>query len=349
MTSHDVPARQRPTLEGVAALAGVSRATVSRVVNGSPSVDPVTRAVVERAIDELNYVPNQAARALMTGRTNVIALVAAEPDIRVFGDPYFADIVRGVSWELGTAGLRLMLAMIQRAEDHDQVEQYLLGNHVDGVLLISAHADHTLADRLLDAGVPLVEGGRPARVTGASRFVDNDNLGGAILAGAHLLSVGRTRIGTIAGPLDMSAGVDRLNGFRQALGDRFDPDLVEHADFTTRGGADAAERLLQRRPDVDGLFVASDLMAIGAMGVLRRAGRRIPEDVAVVGFDDSALAAAADPPLTTIRQQTILQGRMMVRLLLKRMNRHPAAADDLPVAGDENLVLPVELVIRDST
>ncbi|MFZ1412627.1 MAG: LacI family DNA-binding transcriptional regulator, partial [Micropruina sp.] len=179
MTQQEVPARQRPTLEAVAALAGVSRATVSRVVNGSPAVDPTKRAAVQQAINELHYVPNLAARALMTGRTYAIALVADEPDVRVFSDPYFADIVRGVSVELADAGYRLTLAMIQRPEDRDHVEQYLLGHHVDGVLLISAHSDQRLADRLLEAGIPLVEGGRPVLATPGSRFVDNDNVGGA--------------------------------------------------------------------------------------------------------------------------------------------------------------------------
>ncbi len=149
----------------------------------------------------------------------------------------------------------------------------------------------------------------------------------------------------------MSAGVDRLVGFRDFLGDLFDPELVEHADFTINGGALATSRLLQRVPDVDAIFAASDLMAFGTIATLRRSGRRVPEDVAVVGFDDINLAVALDPPLTTVRQHTQTQGRMMVRMLLSMLGRDlPASADELPeIEPGRDLVLPVELIVRAST
>lgn len=349
MTHHPSPAK-RPTLEDVAALAGVSRATVSRVANGSTKVDPKLAAVVQKAMTKLNYVPNIAARALMTGRTNTIALVAAEPDARVFGDPFFSNIVRGVSLEMAAAGQHLILSMIQRHEDSASVERYLLGEHVDGVLLISEHWDVPLAKTLTSAGIPFVIGGRPMHPDVGTPYVDNDNLGGAAAAARHLLDLGRTRIATITGPLDMSAGVDRLGGFRDCLGDHFEPELVEHADFTINGGALATGRLLQRVPDVDAVFAASDLMAFGAIAALRRSGRRVPEDVSVVGFDDINLAVAFDPPLTTVRQHTQLQGRMMVRLLLSLLGRDlPESADDLPeIEPGHDLVLPVELIVRGS-
>lgn len=350
MTHHPWPPK-RPTLEDVAAHAGVSRATVSRVVNGSTTVDPKLAAVVQQAIADLHYVPNTAARALMTGRTNTIALVAAEPDARVFSDPFFSNIVRGVSLEVAAAGQHLVLSMIQRHEDSAVVERYLLGEHVDGVLLISEHGDVRLATTLTSAGIPFVIGGRPLHPDGGTRYVDNDNLGGSAAAARHLLDRGRARIATIAGPSDMSAGVDRLAGFRESLGDRFDPELVEQADFTIDGAALATSRLLQRVPDVDAIFAASDLMAFGTIATLRRSGRRVPEDVSVVGFDDINLAEAVDPPLTTVRQHTQLQGRMMVRMLLSLLGRNlPASADDLPkIEPGRDLVLPVELIVRQSS
>ena len=345
-----VPAR--PTLEEVALRAGVSRATVSRVVNGSTTVAPRLREVVSKAIADLGYVPNQAARTLMTSRTDTIALVASEPDARVFGDPFFGGIVRGVSQELGSSGLQLMLLMAQAYEDLARIERYLLSRHVDGVLLISEHGQDSLPRSLTETGVPLVIGGRPLDKGSTYAYVDNDNVGGAVSAAKHLVSRGRTKVATIAGPLDMSAGVDRLHGFKQGMGRGFRAARVEYGDFTQESGTAAVRRLLERVPDVDALFVASDLMALGALAGLRRAGRRVPDDVAVVGFDDIAMAAVADPPLTTVRQRTIDQGRLMVRLYLARHRPELLRDDpseDLPSVTDTDaVVLPVELVVRES-
>lgn len=353
MTRSRVPASARPTLEEVALRAGVSRATVSRVVNGSTTVAPRLREVVSRAIAELGYVPNQAARTLMTSRTDTIALVASEPDARVFGDPFFSGIVRGVGQELAPSGLQLMLLMAQSHEDLGRIERYLVSRHVDGVLLISEHGHDVLPRALERTGVPLVIGGRPLDEGSTHAYVDNDNLGGAAAAAEYLVSRGRTKIATITGPLDMSAGVDRLHGFKRALGRRYRAGRVEHGDFTQESGAAAVARLLHKAPDIDAIFVASDLMAMGALAGLRRAGRRVPDDVAVIGFDDIAMAAVADPPLTTMRQRTVDQGRLMVRLLLARhrpeLLRVDASEQDLPsVADTDRVILPVELVVRES-
>lgn len=347
----DLPSA-RPTLEEVARHAGVSRATVSRVVNGTPTVAPHLREVVDRAVAELGYVPNQAARTLMTSRTDTIALVVAEPDTRVFGDPFFSGIVRGVSQELAASGLQLMLLMAQSHTDLVRIEQYLTSGHVDGVLLISEHADDRLPRTLAAAGVPLVIGGRPLQHATATPYVDNDNIGGARIATEHLLSLGRSRITTVAGPMDMSAGVDRLAGFRKALGRRFRERYVEYGNFEQEGGAAAMGRLLDRVPDLDAVFVASDLMALGALAELKRRGRRVPDEVAVVGFDDIAMAELVEPPLTTVRQRTADQGRLMVRLYLAQHRPDLLVADPegtLPeVAGTDRIILPVELVVRDS-
>lgn len=346
----------RPTLEGVAARAGVSRATVSRVVNGQQSVDPALREQVLRAVAELGYVPNRTARTLVTQRTDMIALVIAESEQRVFGgDPFFTDITRGVSQELALADLQLVLMLARNAEDYARIERNLVPGHVDGVLLISQHLGDTLPARLVAAGVPAVIGGRPPEATAGVPYVDNDNEGGAELATRHLIDRGCTRIGSIAGPLDMTAGFDRLTGFRRAMGRRLRPGLVEHGDFTFAGGAAAAAALLARVPDVDALFVASDLMALGCLATLRRSGRRVPDDVAVVGFDGIDAGAEAEPALTTVRQRTVDQGRAMARMLLARSRGRTAAPgsppdDDLPpVTADlDRLVLPVELVVRQS-
>ncbi len=343
--------RPRPNLEDVAARAGVSRATVSRVVNGQTSVAEGLRKRVQSAIDELGYVPNQAARALMTNRTGAVALVASEPAARVFGDPFFSGIVRGVSLETNRAGLQLVLLMAQDFEDLERVKQFLRRSPVDGAMLISGHDGDGLPAELQRWETPYVIGGRPTHPSLVAPFVDSENRSGAHMATTHLRAKGRVRIATVTGPLDMAAGVDRLAGFRQALGADFREDLVEVGDFTVRGGEMATDRLLRRAPDLDAIFAASDLMALGALTALRRAGRRVPVDVAVVGFDDNEFARTADPPLTTIRQDPMIQGRAMVRLYLAR-NRpdievasEPAIPD---LRGRDHLALPVSLVVRDS-
>jgi DNA-binding LacI/PurR family transcriptional regulator len=347
-----VGAASRPNLEDVAAVAGVSRATVSRVVNGQASVAPHLREQVERAINELGYVPNLAARALMTRRTDAIALVASEPDVRIFGDPYFAGIIRGVSQEANRAGLQVVLIMIQSLQDLDRVKRFTRAAPVDGVMLVSEHAvEEPITLMLEQAGIPFVIGGRPMQPQLRAPYVDSDNVLGGRLVAQRLVSIGRKVIGTVTGPQDMSAGVDRLLGFKQGLGRGFRAKRVEAADFTQHGGEAATARLLERVPDLDGLFAASDLTALGALVALRRAGRRVPEDVALIGFDDNPFAGTADPPLTTVHQDPVLQGRMMVRLYLSQHRPDIDLSPDpeLPVIGGrQDLVLPVSLVVRES-
>lgn len=342
----------RPTLEDVATRVGVSRATVSRVVNGAATVDPQLRERVQAAIAEMGYVPNSAARRLMTRRTDSIALVASEPDVRVFGDPFFSGIVRGISTEASAADLDLVLMMAQTPTDLERVKRFVAAAPVDGVMLISEHqASDPLPVLLKGSGIPLVIGGRPMQEGISALYVDNDNVRGGQLAAEHLRSIGRRVVGTVTGPLDMGAGVDRLDGFARGMGQAYRAERVEHGDFTQQGGQAAMERLLARVPDLDGLFAASDLTALGALTALRRAGRRVPEDVAVVGFDDNVFASTADPPLTTVRQDPVLQGRMMVRLYLARWRPDFAIpeVDGIPdVRGADHVILPVELVRRES-
>ncbi|MFI6502607.1 LacI family DNA-binding transcriptional regulator [Nonomuraea typhae] len=309
----------RPTLEAVAARAGVGRGTVSRVINGSPNVSAKARAAVRQAIEELGYVPNRAARTLVTRRTDTVALVVSESELRVFDEPYFAGTIRGIGSALAETGLQLILAMAQSQEEHDRLEHYLTGQHVDGVLLLSLHGADPLPDRLEAMGVPTVLGGRPVGLDPYC-YVDMDNRGGARQAVRHLLSVGRRRIATIAGPQDMGVGVDRLAGYRDALLASGAPDLVAYGDFSEDSGAAAMRGLLAEHPGLDAVFAASDLMAVGALRELKAAGRAVPAEVAVVGFEDSKAALHTDPPLTTVHQPTELMGRQMARLLVARIN-----------------------------
>jgi DNA-binding LacI/PurR family transcriptional regulator len=339
------PGPGRCTLEDVAARAGVSRATVSRVVNGSPRVSDRARRVVETAIDEMGYAPNRAARSLAAHRSETIALVVSEPSVRLFADPFFAGTTLGITRALASSRYQLVLLMTQGDGDHERAERHLLRGGADGALLLSTRADDPLAGNLAAAGIPCVVAGRPhadAPGHAAVGYVDADNTGGARLAVAHLLERGRRTVGTVAGPADMAAGADRRTGWDQALreaGAQPEPGLVATADFTRAGGEAATRELLARRPDVDGLFVASDLMAVGALDALRAAGRRVPRDMSVVGFDDSELARSADPPLTTVRQPIEQLGEAMARLLLAQLDAG---------APPQGIVLATELVVRRS-
>ncbi|KPH99009.1 transcriptional regulator, LacI family, partial [Actinobacteria bacterium OK074] len=319
-------AASRPTLEAVAARAGVSRATVSRVVNGGDGVRDALAERVRQAVDELGYVPNQAARSLVTRRHDAVAVVIAEPETRVFADPFFALQLRGISKELTAHDSQLVLLLTEGRDDYTRVGRYLAGGHVDGALVFSLHFDDTLPALVRGAGVPTVFGGRPGWADGGGGadgvvYVDSDNRSGARDAVRHLVGLGRTRVAHITGPLDQTSAADRCDGYRDVMGD-VDPRLVAQGDFTPAGGERAMRELLVRRPDLDAVFAANDLTAAGALRVLREAGRRVPEDVAVVGFDDMLpVAEQTDPSLTTVRQDIEEMGRLMARLLLRGVER----------------------------
>jgi DNA-binding LacI/PurR family transcriptional regulator len=314
--------RGATTLEEVASRAGVSRATVSRVVNGSPRVSPDVRRDVESAIAELGYVPNRAARSLATGRTASVGVIINEPTGRLFADPFFPRLLRGISGSLTGRDLQLVLLMPESAEDAQRTADYLIAGHVDGAIMVSLHDDDLLLSRLALAAIPLVLVGRPPQGVSAS-FVDVDNRQGARSAVEHLLAGGRRIIGTIAGPSDMPPGIDRLAGYRDALAAADvvpDPGLIAYGDFTQDGGASAMRQLLASRPDLDGVFAASDLMAAGVLAVLAGAGRQVPGDVAVVGYDDSAVATSTNPPLTSVHQPIEEMGREVARLLVEAID-----------------------------
>jgi len=331
------------TLEEVARVAGVSRATVSRVVNGNPKVGIETKREVERAIARLGYVPNPAARSLVTRRSQSIGLVIGEPAGRVFEDPFFPRLLRGIGAALSSRDLQLVLLMPQSSGEEARAERYLTAGHVDGALLVSLHGNDPLPKAVASRGLPVVVGGRPPRGAEVS-YVDVDNVQGARTAVEHLIASGRSAIAHIAGPQDMSPGEDRRSGYYQALesaGIAHNASLEANGDFTQQGGSEATRRLLDARPDIDAIFAASDLMAAGAIQVLRAAGRRIPEDVAVVGFDDSPIAETTDPPLTSVRQPIEEMGREMVRLLIE----HQADRGSVP----RTVILATQLVRRRSS
>ena len=331
--------RQRPTLEQVARHAGVSRATVSRVVNGSTTVAADIRELVIQAVRDLGYVPNHAARSLVTQRANSFALVLPEPSTRVFSeDQFFPALIRGVSQELEMVESQLVLMMATSEASHARIAQYVLAGHVDGVMIASMHGVDPLPKALFGTGVPVVTNGRalgPSPVP----YVDVDSTGGSEAAVRYLISSGRRQIATITGPQDMVAGIDRLAGYSAGLASTGQQPMIAEGDFTRDSGEAQMSRLLAEHPKLDAVFAASDLMAHGATRSLRRAGRRVPDDVAVVGFDDVELARYVDPPLTTVHQPILEIGRTLVRQLVAMVGGSSV---------EQSVVLPTRLVVRES-
>ncbi|WP_328370611.1 LacI family transcriptional regulator [Streptomyces sp. NBC_00457] len=335
--------RQLPTIKTVAARAGVGRTTVSRVINGSELVSEKARAAVLAAIAELNYVPNSVARGLVTSRTNSVALVIPESESRLGAEPYFSAVIRGVSTALAETRTQLQLVLVRDQAERDQLTQSVAERRVDGVLLVSVHEHDPLPGLLEDMGLPTVLAGRRSPDESLSH-VHSDNTGGAAAAVNHLLTRGRRTVATISGPLDMDVARSRLQGWREALekaGHEVTDRLVASADFTEEGGEAAMRSLLEHVPELDAVFVASDVMAAGALAELRRQGRSVPDDVAVVGFDDSIIARHTNPPLSTVRQPVEEIGSMIARILLEEIGD--------PDEPRRRVTLPTELVVRESS
>jgi DNA-binding LacI/PurR family transcriptional regulator len=315
------------TLEDVARVAGVSRATVSRVVNGVRNVDLDIQEAVRKAIEVTGYAPNRAARSLVTRRAGTIGLIVSGSEgdagsgfsARVFADPFFGRVAAGVVDFLRPRGIHPLLMLADTDAARADVVAHLRQGNADGALVVSTHAEDPLPELFVRAKVPAVLFARPATPIPIS-YVDLAHQDGARIAAEHLLARGCRRLATITGPLDVPASQDRLAGFRDAMARYGHPYIpIMEGDFHQESGAAAMERLLAEHPKVDGVFVANDLMAAGALLVLQQRGRRVPQDVAVVGFDDSPPALACRPQLTTIRQPIEDMAAAMARILLSHI------------------------------
>jgi len=334
----------RPTLEDVAERAGVSRATASRVLNSSPRVSPEAHEAVTAAVVELGYTPNHAARSLVTRRTDAVAVVFSEPEPKIFDDPHFGQLIRAGARALAAADVQMVLMLVHSPEDQARAERFLAGGHVDGALLFAPHKGDQLPSIARKLPLPVVYAGRPWGPLRGLHLVDNDNIGGAVVATEHLLSLGRKKIVSVTGTVDEFSSIDRVQGWRTAVGadDAMTALMTESGNYDREGGKRAMAKLLERVPDLDAAFVASDLMAAGALDALREAGRRVPQDVAVVGFDDHPLIAPhTEPPLTTVKQDPNDQVAHMVTHLLRLLRDEPVRA--------RREVLPTILVRRQST
>lgn len=335
------PGRKKPTIRDVAREAGVSHATVSRVLNGREWVSPqATRAVTE-AVARTGYTANQHARSLATGRSGSVAFLLTEPQHLLFQDPNFPVLLRGVTQALSDRELTLILMIAGTPKERRRTLHYLAAGHVDGVLLVSPHSGDPLLGQLVAASLPVVACGRVLGYEQTISSVAADDRAGARSAVEHLIAVGCRRIATITGPPDTSGGVDRRHGYVDALtahGIAVDPARIVTGDWSRDSGTTGMRTLLDRVPDCDAVFAASDTMAAGALAALRAAGRDVPGDVRVVGFDDSGLAATLDPPLTTVRQPLDRISEEMVRLLVDGPDRTPLS-----------ITVPTTLVVRASS
>jgi DNA-binding LacI/PurR family transcriptional regulator len=334
---------QRPTSHDVATLAGVSRTTVSFVLNDRTDVKipEETRRRVLDAAKELGYHPHASARRLAGGRSHVIALVLRQSPEQVASDAVLAETLRGLAAAARTGGFRVMVEPFALDDTSGSYADLLRAQHADGLVVSGPRVDDPSLIELVRDAFPIVLQGALPDIGAPS--VDVDNVAGARGAVEHLISLGHRRIACITNaPLVYTAAQERLAGYRQAIaaaGLEADPDLVAEAAFDAPSGHAAMAGLLART-HFDAAFVASDVVALGAIGALREAGKRVPHDISIVGFDDIPLAAYFDPPLTTVRLPAFELGQAAGRALLERI-----ADRDIPA----RTLLPTELIVRAST
>ncbi|NNF65846.1 MAG: LacI family DNA-binding transcriptional regulator [Acidimicrobiia bacterium] len=329
------------TLEDIGRLAGVSRSTVSRVINNQPNVHDDVRANVLEVIERTGYAPNAAARSLVSGRSGVIGLVIPSRVHAIFEDPYFSRLIQGISAASNSSGNMLSLFLFQSAEEEtDLYPRVVKAGFLDGLIVTATRMGDPLLASLTGSDLPVVIVGRPD--TGGVSYVDVDNHDGGVKAAVHLYELGHRKIGLLGAPVSTTAGLDRLNGFVQGLatcGMALDPKLRVDGDFSESGGYEAMQKLAKQRPDA--VFAASDTMAFGALRALQEHGISVPQDMAIVGFDGMPASEKSIPALTTIRQPVAETGTRAVQVL----NDLISGAASAPVVE----ILPVELVVRQST
>jgi len=330
------------TIKEIAKLAGVSRSTVSRVINHDPNVSEQTRRKVQAIIDELGYQPNPVARSLISGRTHVLGLVIPMTYSNMFTDPFFGLLAQGISSTCTANNYTLMLWLIE-PDYEKRVNDNILNNRlIDGMILASNMIKDPLIEGLIARNVPLVQIGRNNYPDISS--VDADNIYGAMTAVRYLLSIGRKNLATVTGNMDLYSGRDRLTGFQQELQEHNLPiceDRIVFGDYTEIGAYEQT-KLLIKQASFDGLFVASDIMSFGTLQALQEAGLRVPEDVALVSFDDIPAAARHKPALTTVRQPIHQMGAIAAQTLIDQL-------DSKHSLTHRRIILPTELILRETT
>ncbi|MGI8854763.1 MAG: LacI family DNA-binding transcriptional regulator [Thermomicrobiales bacterium] len=329
----------RVTIHDVAHHAGVSNNTVSRVLNDRPDVSAATRARVQAVIEELGYRPNSLARSLLRRESRTIGLVVTDCT-----NPNTARQIRAVQQTMAAGGYAVLIFDTQEdAERQDAALRVLEEKVVDGIIITPATIqDDALAH--LAGRLPIILLNREMDGLAICDVVLNDNLEGARVAVSHLIANGHTRIGYVTAMRDVSTVRDRLRGYQLALGDvgiPFDPLLVDRSAIAIEAAAAATLRLLEQRPAPTAIFAYNDFMAVGILSALLGAGRRVPEDIALVGYDDIVYSPYLQVPLTTVAQQTQEMGVTAARLLMERL-----AGSERP---PQRVVLKPHLVVRASS
>jgi LacI family transcriptional regulator len=327
------------TLEDIAQFSGVSRSTVSRVINTDVNVKEETRQKVLEVIKNYNFQPNLAARGLVTGRTNVIGVVIPTSVSVIFTDPYFPLLLQGVSTLCNTRDYSVMLWLAEPDYERRMITRILHNGLVDGVVISSIPMKDPMIDSLIESKMPFIVIGRHPALD--VNCLDVDNVQAGYIATMHLIKIGYKRVATITGPQEQVAGYNRFQGYQKAIqetGNPFKPELVAEGDFTEEGGYNSMQRLLKQKPDA--VFVASDMMAYGAIRALKEANLRIPDDVAIVGFDDIPASAKTIPSLTTIHQPVSLMGTKAVDILINLIETGTKTTHEV--------IMGTELIVRES-
>jgi LacI family transcriptional regulator len=346
-----------PTIDDVARRSGTSRSTVSRVINNQAGVSEKTLKRVLDAIHDLNYQPNHQARGLAMGKTRVIGVIVPQAITQVFSDPFFPIVIDSIYKVADEAEFAVMLwiAGTKPGGDERLRERLTKTRLIDGAVIVSLVDSDVIHKALIARQTPCVLIGRLDQRNAS--YVDVDNRTGAMKAVGHLIGLGYKRIGTITGRLDIGAARDRLDGYRRVLhefGFQIDPNLIVDGEFQEEVAYNVMQRLIDQK--VDAVFAASDIMAIGAMGAIQNAGLRVPEDIAVVGFDDIPRATMVKPALTTIRQPLREFGEIATRLLLQQIAEDVDDDEtETHTAGEQHkqmpaqrVILPAELIVRES-
>ncbi len=330
------------TIKEIALLAGVSRSTVSRVINNDPNVSEKTRSKVQAIIEQAGYQPNPVARSLISGRTRVLGLVIPMSYSSLYTDPFFSLLAQGISSTCTANNYTMMLWLVEPDYEKRANSNILNNRLIDGMIVASNMIDDPLLDGLIERKMPLVQIGRNKRQEVSS--VDADNVHGAAMAVRLLVNSGRRKLATVTGHMDLFSSRDRLTGFKRVLQEKnlaIHDERIAYGDFTEEGGYLQTKMLLSKS-DFDGLFVASDMMSFGALRALNEAGYHIPEDVALVSFDDIPAAARHRPALTTVRQPIHQMGAIAAQTLIDQLEN-----DD--TATPRRIILPTELVLRETT
>lgn len=332
-------APSRSTYAEIAMKAGVSKATVSRVLNGDERVHPDRTAAVMAAAEGLGYRPNRAARALSTGRTGMVAIVI-DDDPTALSDPFWGVLLAGISRVFLANDLHSLLMVTHLDSPEGAIAHYLEGGEVDGAIFLQVHKDAVI-NKVNSQGLPVLMVGRPIEGESDIAYVDTDNVGGGFQATQYLFDRGCKNVATLTGDLEASAGFDRLSGYRKAhevAGIEVNEDLIARANWSFESAKLMTLRLLAKNPDIDGIFAANDIMAIAAIAAIQERGRRVPDDISVIGFDDSLLSQTHRPAITTVRQDIIGLGVAAAESMIALLQGQEV----------EPQVLPTEIMIRET-